>query len=267
MKYQELLKYGERLLSTNFEAKQLLSKISKETEKEISIKKVQKYKNLVQMRRSHVPLQYIMGFTSFHGRNFFVNHQVLIPRNDTETLIDAFFELFPDKKEKLTVLEVGVGSGCILLTLMKEYRNSFGLGLDFSNEVIQVFEKNQKSLRVKNCKVVPFDILQDNIDKLTLFEYDVIISNPPYIPSEDIHTLESQVRDFEPPEALNGGKDGLLFYKRFNEILPKLKTKYLILEIGYNQAESAKKIFENYEVSVKKDLSGNDRCLVIKVNK
>lgn len=265
MKYQELLKYGEKFLKSNFEAKELLTKVLKENDKEIPIKKVQKYKNLLQMRRSNVPLQYLMGFTYFHSRKFYLNHQVLIPRHDTETLIDGFQQIFQDKKEKLTILEIGVGSGCILLTLLKEYRNSFGLGLDISLDALEIFEKNQKSLKVKNCKAIPFDILNDNIDKLTLFEFDVIISNPPYIESDEIHSLESQVRDFEPLLALNGGRDGLKFYQRYLDMIKHIKTKYLILEIGHNQSKSVQEIFKDYEIQILKDLSGIDRCLIIKV--
>jgi release factor glutamine methyltransferase len=187
----------------------------------------------------------------------------LIPRGDTESVIDAFQQSFPDKKAAINILEVGVGSGCILLTLLKLYKSAFGLGLEIMPETLEMTIKNQQKLRVKNGKMILFDVMERNIADLSLFQYDVIVSNPPYIPKDEIWKLQPEVRDFEPYCALNGGKDGLIFYHKLKEMKEILKVKTLIVEIGFAQRQEIEKIFEGYTIVAHQDLNGIDRALII----
>lgn len=263
MKFQELIEYGSRYLSKQDSKQLLLHIVRKETEKNISLGKITKFKNLITMARSHVPIQHLLGYTYFHSHKFLVNTHVLIPRQDTETLISAFTDLYPNRKQPLSILEVGVGSGCILLTICKIFKKSFGLGLELTPEALEMAIKNQQRLRVNNCKMISFDVLNRKITDLDLFKFDVLISNPPYISTEEITRLESQVRDFEPYHALHGGEDGLLFYHALKKMKEILSIPTLIIEIGHNQLESVSNIFSDYSLTLSNDLSGITRCLVI----
>jgi release factor glutamine methyltransferase len=153
--------------------------------------------------------------------------------------------------------------------VLHNYKNSTGVGIDVSKNAIQVAQKNQTNLNISNerCSIKHFDIFNS---KQFEDSFDVVISNPPYIKSADVLNLESQVRDYEPHSALDGGKDGLKYYKRLLELIQvqhcKWFQKYLIIEIGFQQIEEIREIFKNYELKEYKDLCDIIRCVVIKIN-
>ena len=213
----------------------------------------------VEKRLKHIPLGYIFGKSYFFGREFKVNENVLIPRQDTEILIEKVCKDIMARKEKVSVLDIGTGSGAIAITVQKETGANVS-AVDVSDGAIEVAKQNAKSLDA--------DI---NIFKSDLFEniegkFDFIISNPPYIESSVIETLDEEVKSNEPILALDGGEDGLDFYKKIVSIAPNYLNQggKLYFEIGYNQADALKSLmkdqFKNIEVF--KDYGDNDRVVV-----
>ena len=207
-----------------------------------SDEEILKINALISRRKNHEPLQYIMGVADFYGRDFEVNSGVLIPRHDTETLIEAAKKVFkPD--EKFVFLDWGTGSGCIAITLLLEFQNSFAYMLDASPEAVECAEKNLARFNVQDrAKLISSLNLDEKI-------FDLIISNPPYIPSGEIKNLMPEVRDFEPVLALDGGTDGMDFYKIiFAQSEKILKPEgFLILEAGdLNQVQELKSLNKNF---------------------
>lgn len=226
--------------------------LSKEEEKIIS-EVYEKYKN-------DYPLQYILGQWNFYGRDFFVKEDVLIPRFETEILIEKILDL---KKGFENILEIGVGSGVISLTLGLEIENSNILGVDISKKAIDLSNKNKKKLNVNNCNFILSDVFE-NINPNEKF--DLIVSNPPYIDEEDMKKLHRKL-SFEPENALYGGIDGLDIYRRIIEDSRDYLNGrgYLAFEIGYNQGEKIKYLLEknNYDnIKIYKDYNDFDRCII-----
>lgn len=215
------------------------------------------YRNLIRRRGEHVPVQYITGEAWFYGRSFRVNPDVLIPRQDTEVLVE---EVLKRIMPGMRVLDLCTGSGCILLTILKEASVS-GVGADISAAALRMAELNRKRLKVSAGWI-----------ESDLFEkvggvFDLIVSNPPYIDPEVIRELEPEVKDHEPLLALDGGSGGLDFYRRIVTEAPDyLKPGgWLCLEIGYDQGESLKTFLEEAgfsSVKIIKDLAGLDRVAV-----
>lgn len=222
--------------------------------------------NLIKRRCNREPVSHLIGKREFYGRNFIVTSDVLDPRPDSETLIETALANFPDKKQNIEILEVGCGSGCLIITLLKELENSAAYALDISNKALEISTKNAELNEVKNriqfLQSDIFSALKNNEE----FKFDLIISNPPYIPSQDIEELEPEVKIFEPRIALDGGKDGLDFYRRIAEEAKNfLKNNgKIILEIGINQEKEIIKIFtsQNFKfIDAKQDLAGIIRVL------
>ena len=169
----------------------------------ISKKIGKKYEDVIKRRSSREPVAYIVGKKEFWGQNFIVNKSTLVPRPETELMLYKLIKFF--KNKKINILDIGTGSGCILLSLLKELKNSRGIGIDISNLAIKIAIKNSKNLELfYRSKFKVFDI-----NKFIFGKYDLIVSNPPYIPSRNIKNLSKDISDYEPTVALNGGKDGL----------------------------------------------------------
>lgn len=213
---------------------------------------------LSKRRLSHEPLQYILGTQEFMSLSFFVSPDVLIPRQDTETLTE--FLLAEKKDLPLSVLDIGTGTGCIPISLAYFRKNFKCLGIDVSEKAVFLAKKNAENLGVSER--VTFEVL-NIMSSVPSKKFDIIVSNPPYIKSSDIKTLQPEVRYFEPRLALDGGSDGLVFYRRICEIAPKMLNKggLLAFEIGFDQAHALSEIMnKNFKnIKIIKDLTGNDR--------
>ena len=216
---------------------------------------------LINERSKRKPVAYITQKKDFWKYEFFVNENVLIPRPDTEVLIEQILEITKNKS-KLKILDIGVGSGCVLLSILKEKKNFRGIGIDLSIKTLKICRINSHKLGVGNR----LRLYKSNIDNFHTGKYDLIVSNPPYIKKNDLKCLEKDIK-FEPTQALDGGVDGL---SELNKVIDKsaelLKTKgCLILEIGFDQKDKVKRILQKkgfYIKRVVKDSSNHDRCIV-----
>ena len=228
-------------------------------DKIIEDKDAQRFYEALKRRIKGEPVQYITGQTEFMSLNFFVNKKTLIPRADTEVLVEKCLDLI--KKNSLkTVLDIGTGSGAIGISLCYYNKDLRAELLDVSKDALKIAKVNAKSLGVRDrVSFLNADILkEDDIEK-----FDLIVSNPPYIETREIRELDKKVSNFEPLSALDGGEDGLLFYKRITYLAAK-KSRFLAFEIGYNQRETVSKIMEEYfcDIEFFKDYGGNPRVLI-----
>jgi len=276
MNIQELIHHGSRILKKNdvisylLDSEILMSKaiqrdrgyimlnLNKKVEKKIS----NYFKDLIFQRSAHKPIAYILGKKSFWNYEFNISSDVLIPRPDTEIVVEKVLEITKNKS-KQKILDIGTGSGCILLTILKEKQNFYGTGIDISKKCIDITRINAIKLGVyERLKLVKTDI-----DNFNYGKYDLIISNPPYIKKTDLKYLEKDVINFEPILALNGGLKGLSEIRKvINKASKLIKTRgKLVLEIAFNQKYEIKKILNEkgfYINSVAKDYADNDRCIV-----
>jgi len=220
------------------------------------------YQNLINQRSSGKPIAYLVGKKDFWKYEFKVSKDVLIPRPDTEVIIEEVLK-FSKNKSKLKVLDVGVGSGCILLSILKEKKDFYGTGIDISKKSLELSKINAFNLGLSNR----IKFFKTDVDNFNYGKYDLVISNPPYINQIDLKRLDKGVINFEPKIALNGGLDGLSEIRKVickSSELIKLKGK-LILEIGFDQKEKVKNILRNkgfYINKVIKDYAKNDRCII-----
>ena len=230
--------------------------------KDIEKKDYDNFQNMVNQRSKGKPIAYLMNKKFFWKYEFYVNEYVLIPRPDTELIIEQVLKIYKNKN-KINFLDIGFGSGCILLSILKERKNFKGTGVDISNHALKVCNTNAFKLGVKNR----MKLYNSDIDKFVLGKYDLIISNPPYIKKSILKCLEKDIIDFEPKSALDGGINGLseirkVIYKS-SELIKK--KGLLILEIGFDQKKSVKKILNDkgfYIKEIVKDLADNDRCII-----
>ena len=231
-------------------------------EKKIEKEYFNKYFNLIKQRSFGKPIAYLIKKKDFWKYEFEISSSVLIPRPDTEIIIDETLKLIKHKN-KLKVLDIGVGSGCILLSLLNEKKDFYGVGIDLSKKCIDLSKKN--SLRFGLKKRAKF--YKSDVDNFRYGKYDLIVSNPPYIKRSDLKYLERDVVNFEPKIALDGGIDGLSEIKKVIKKSSQLikKNGKLILEIGFDQKEKVKKILISkgfYINNVYKDYSNKDRCII-----
>ena len=233
-------------------------------DKEISNKNLEYFNKLILQRARGEPIAYLVKKKYFWKYQFSVNRDVLIPRPDTEVLIEEVLKLTKNK-DNLNLLDVGVGSGCILISILKDKKNFYGTGIDISKKSLDTCKINAKNLGVINR----LKLYKSDIDNFHFRKYDLIISNPPYIKKSKLKYLEKDVIGFEPKQALDGGIEGLSeiskVINRSSELIKK--NGFLILEIGFDQKWKVKKILENKGFYIKKivrDLSNNDRCIVSK---
>lgn len=218
-----------------------------------------KYEQLVDRRQNHEPLQYITGSQWFYGLEYYVDSRVLIPRQDTEVVVD--YILSREKEHNQDVLDICTGSGCIALTLAANRAGWNVTGSDISMDALEVSAINMDRLKINNVCFKKSDMLQ-NVDG----EYDIIVSNPPYIERHVIDELTSEVRDYEPMLALSGGEDGLDFYRIIvRDAREHLKQAgRLYFEIGYNQGQAVVDLLRECgytDIQVRQDLAGKDRMV------
>tara|TARA_B100001057_G_scaffold150092_1_gene150035 strand:- start:22 stop:864 length:843 start_codon:yes stop_codon:yes gene_type:complete len=261
---------NNQIRSALLDSELLLSKVIKKDRKfivlnpgkELDQNEQDKFRDLILKRSRGKPLAYLTGTKSFWKYNFRVNEKVLIPRPDTEIIIEQVLKIYKNK-DRLNFLEVGVGSGCIALSILKEKKSFLGTGIDLSQDCIEICRYNAKKLGVSDR----VKLLKSDVDNLIFCKYDLIVSNPPYIKKFDLNKLNKEVINFEPKLALDGGLEGLsVFRKIIKKSSELIKTHgKLILEIGYNQKELVKKMLnENnfYVNETLKDLANNDRCII-----
>ena len=276
MNIQTLLNQASKTLkqlsntSSKLDSEILLSKIIKKnrqylilnSNEELKKENIKSFDYLVKRRKKGEPIAYLINKKEFWKQNFYINQNVLIPRPDTETLVEETLKLF-NVNSKLNMLDIGTGSGCILLSILKERRNFFGTGIDISKKAINVARFNAKMHQLSNR--VKF--YNSDVDKFLIGKYDLILSNPPYIRRQDLKYLEIDIKGFEPKLALDGGKDG---FSKITKVISKTSSLLkrngrFILEIGFGQKNRILNILEknNFFINkVLKDYGKNDRCII-----
>lgn len=221
----------------------------------------QKYLTAIKRRLKNEPVAYITGTKEFWSNDFIVNRNTLVPRPETELLIYKLISLY--KNKKINILDIGTGSGCILLSLLKELKLAKGTGIDIEPKAIKIAKFNAKKMKLLNrtkLKVV-------DLENFYSTKYDLIVSNPPYIPFKDLKNLSKDIRNFEPLIALNGGNDGLDIIKKViykSECLLK-KSGTLAIEIGNNQYSKVVRLLKNNnyrEIGKEIDYNNNVRCII-----
>ena len=217
---------------------------------------------LIEQRSLGSPVAYLTNKKFFWNSEFFVTNDTLIPRPDTELIIENVLNS-TKQKNKINILDIGIGSGCILLSILKERKNFYGTGIDISKKCINISKINAVKLKVSSR----LKLYKSDVDKFNLGKYDLIVSNPPYIKTCKIKYLEKDVAKFEPKLALDGGFDGLSeirkVIKKSSELIKK--NGKFILEIGFDQKSKVINLLKRegfYINSAQKDLSNNDRCIV-----
>ena len=186
--------------------------------------------SFITRRLAGEPVAKIVGKKGFWKDDFIVSKDVLDPRPDSETLIEAVLEKFPNKDKTLRFLDLGTGSGCLLLSLLGEYKNAMGVGIDISEKALAIANQNKGD---KRAEFIQHD-MRSHLSDLGLF--DIMISNPPYIPTAEIQTLQKDVKDYDPLLALDGGADGLDFYRALSKQRP---APHLFIEIGKDQEKQS----------------------------
>jgi len=276
MIYSEIIKKGSKKLKKNkiknpyLDTELILSKVTNKKREEIILninnklknKDITKFQKYLSRRYEKEPMAYILGYKYFWKSKFLTNKSVLIPRPDTEIIIEETLKYLPlDKSKK--ILDVGTGSGCIIVSLLKERPKCTATAIDISKNAINVAKTNAKLHQLEN----KINFINIDIDKYKSYNYDLIISNPPYINSIDLKRLDVDIKFHEPMLALSGGSDGFRVLKKVilkSKKLLKINGK-LILEFGHRQKDQCSKILnENgyYINQISKDLSGKDRCIV-----
>lgn len=236
-------------------------------DREVTQEEYKRYQELLEKRAAHVPLQHLTGHQDFMGLDFLVNDQVLIPRQDTEILVE---EVLRNLHDGMRILDMCTGSGCILLSLLQYSNDCEGVGVDLSEEALQVARANYDRLKREKPEMKAVFVKSDLFGEAAEFsgedKFDLIVSNPPYIRTDVVEGLMPEVRDHEPRMALDGLEDGLHFYR---EITREAK-KYLVnggslyYEIGYDQSEAVRDIMEQEgftEIQVVQDYAGLDRVV------
>ena len=220
------------------------------------------FQKLINKRSFREPIAYLTNKKHFWNYKFFVTKDTLIPRPDTELIVEQILKL-TKSKTKMKILDIGVGSGCILLTILKERKNFYGVGVDISKKCLNISKINAKNLEVSSR--VKF--FKSDVDKFDQGKYDLIVSNPPYIKKFDLKYLEKDIANFEPKLALDGGLDGLSEIRRVITKSSELikKNGKFVLEFGFDQKNKVINLLKDkgfYINNISKDLANNDRCIV-----
>ena len=229
---------------------------------ELKKENIKLFNYLLKRRKKGEPIAYLINKKEFWKQNFYINQNVLIPRPDTELLVEETLKLF-NVNSKLNILDIGTGSGCILLSILNERKSFYGTGIDISKKAINVARFNAKMLQLSNRAT----FYNSDVDKFLIGKYDLILSNPPYIKQKDLKYLEVDIKDFEPKLALDGGKDG---FSKITRVINKTSTLLkrngkFILEIGFGQKNRILNILKknNFFINkVLKDYGKKDRCII-----
>ena len=270
----EIIKFGSNLLKEKkissfiLDSEILLSKTLNKTredilinlDQKISTKNILTYKEYLKRRSNNEPIAYILREKEFLSKKFYIDKGTLIPRPETELLVDKILKIY--KEKKISILDIGTGSGCIIISLLSNLKNSYGIGIDISKNAILTAKRN--ALKYKVNKRVKF--LNKSFKDIFSKKFDLIVSNPPYIDTKDIKNLSDDIKRYEPRIALDGGNDGLdlikkIIYKSKNIL--KIKGM-LALEIGNEQIKIVSKILIDNNFRIKhfiKDYKTNVRCV------
>ncbi len=275
----ELLNLGSEKLKLNnitshkLDSEILLSKVLRKKRefvlinlnRKISDNEEKKFNKLINRRSLKEPIAYILKKKEFWSKSFYVDKSTLIPRPETELMVEEIIKIYKDKS--ISIVDIGTGCGCILISLLSELKDSYGIGIDISNKAIKIAKKNALNHNIKgNIK-----FLTRSFTNLFNYNVDLVVSNPPYIVKKDIKNLDECIKNFEPKIALDGGKDGLDLIKKViykaREIL-KIKG-ILALELGNEQINKVSKILINNNFLIKhniKDFGNNTRCVISILN-
>ncbi|MDA8538895.1 peptide chain release factor N(5)-glutamine methyltransferase [Candidatus Pelagibacter bacterium] len=271
----ELINFGaselrqKKISTSRLDSELLLSKILDKNREEILInlekkicqKHFLKYKQLIQRRSQCEPIAYIVKEKEFWSKNFLVSSDTLIPRPETELIVEKLTKIFEEKK--ISILDIGTGTGCILISLLSELKNSKGIGIDISKKALRIAEKNSEQHGMKN----KIKFFHKSLDSKFYQKFDLIVSNPPYIKKSEIKNLKEDVRKFEPRIALDGGNDGLDLIKKViykSKYILKIKGM-LALEIGNEQFNKVSKILKknNFKIEhIIKEYKDNIRGII-----
>ena len=267
---------GSKILSNKFvpnpqlDSELLMAKIIKKDRNYILLNSntylngndLKNFYSLIKQRSLGEPIAYLTNKKNFWNSDFYITNDTLIPRPDTELIVENVLRL-TKQKNKINILDIGIGSGCILLSILKERKSFYGTGVDISKKCLNISKINAINLKVNSR----LKLYKSDVDKFNLGKYDLIVSNPPYIKKCKIKYLEKDVAEFEPLLALNGGLDGLSeirkVIKKSSELIKK--NGKFILEIGFDQKKKVINLLKKegfYINSAQKDLANNDRCLV-----
>ena len=276
MNIKDTINFGAKILIESkiinpyLDTEVLLSKVIKKDKKYILLNLKEKLKktdldnfyNLIQRRSKREPVAYLLKKKEFWKYEFYVNNDVLIPRPETEIIIEEVLNLTREDS-RLNILDIGVGSGCILLSILSDRKNFCGTGIDISKKSLKVSKINAKKLNLKN-RVKFFN---SDVDKFSIGKYDIIVSNPPYIENINLKYLDKDIKNFEPNLALNGGLDGISKIRKVinrSSCLIKKNGKF-VLEIGFTQKNKVIEMLKEkgfYINKVLKDYAKKDRCIV-----
>tara|TARA_B100001027_G_scaffold180297_1_gene131699 strand:+ start:295 stop:1140 length:846 start_codon:yes stop_codon:yes gene_type:complete len=260
----------KQIKSAGLDCEILLSKVLQKdrkyvilnSDKKLNEKNISDFRDLILKRSFNKPVAYLTGKKNFWKYSFFVSDETLIPRPDTEILVENVLKI-TKHKSNLNILDIGTGSGCILLSILKDRSDFYGTGIDISKDCIKISRINATNLELSNRS----KFFKSDIDNLLNGKYDLVISNPPYIKKLDLKYLDKDVIDFEPKNALDGGLEGISIIKKIimrSSDLLKNSGK-LILEIGFDQKYKVKKLLKNngfYINNIIKDYAQNDRCII-----
>ena len=275
MKYIEILKQAQKdltrksILTPALDAELILSNILKikreklilNLQKKIDSNNLRLFNSFIEQRKKNIPIAYILKYKHFWKSTFYVNNSVLIPRPATELIVEKVLEKVP-KNQSFKFLDIGTGSGCILISILLERPKSTGIGIDISPSAIKVAEFNAKMQQLKNR----IKFINSDVDKFFAYKYDIIVSNPPYINKFNLKNLQKDVKDYEPKIALDGGLNGISMIKKVIEkssILIK-KNGNLVLEIDNQILRESIKLLKEYKFyinDISKDLMNNYRCI------
>ncbi len=260
----------KKIKSYNLDSEILMSQVFQKKRIDIVLNPMKKlsdieivhFNDLIEQRSKKKPIAYITGKKEFWKYEFTVTKDVLVPRPDTEIIVEQTLKLTKNKS-KLKILDIGIGSGCILLSILKERKCFYGTGIDICKKTLDICKVNTKRLNLINR----IKLFKSDVDNFSYGKYDLVISNPPYIKKFDLKYLEKDVCDYEPKSALDGGIDGLLEIKKVicNSHKFIKRNGILILEIAFDQTDKVKIILRKngyYIRDVVKDLANNNRCII-----